>query len=54
MLSDSSLEIRSLTNLQSEKCRIVSGSCSSDTDEYCGVITVEVGFDLTEPPQKCQ
>lgn len=54
MLSDSSLEIRSLTNVQSEKCRVVSGSCSSDIDEYCGAIIVEVGLDLTEPPQKCQ
>lgn len=54
MLSDSSLEIRTLTHVQAEKSSVVSGSCSSDIDEYCGTIIVEVGLDLTEPPQNCQ
>lgn len=54
MLSHSSLEIRSLTDVQSEKSRVVSGSGSNDINVYCGAIIFEVRSDLTEPPQNCQ
>lgn len=47
MLCDSLLDIRSLTNVQSEESRVVSESGSNDIDVYCDTIVSRdwIGFD---------